>query len=249
VAYPIETMYRTVRDCETMIYFTDGFNPYRSVNLSNLDKYKDPDGNWICELFDFSPDLTVPIIDSDLVADTGGQLKIGAYQFSIRYIDDLNNATNWFYVTRPIIIYDERQSDNFHFIDGGYNQIINPEESGSVLPSTKTIELKISRIDQNFDKFQIGVLASLAGSGTVSEAYILPAVQITDVEHVYTVQSVTPDVGAIKTVPDEFLIDPINVYIAKTHAQIDSRHILGNLEFKVDDNLRLQRIANNIKVK
>ncbi len=92
--YPMETMFRTVRECEDTIYFTDGINPYRSINLSNLDKYKDENGNWVCSKFDFSPDLTVPKIDSATVFDTGGQLKIGSYQFAIRYVDSLSNVTN-----------------------------------------------------------------------------------------------------------------------------------------------------------
>jgi hypothetical protein len=94
VSSPMETMFRVVRDCESTVYFTDGINPYRSVNIDNLDVYKDEDGNWVCSKFDFSPDLTVPIIDCDVIEDAGGQLKIGSYQFSIRYIDRLNNATH-----------------------------------------------------------------------------------------------------------------------------------------------------------
>lgn len=91
---PIESMFRTVRECEDTIYFTDGVNPYRSINLSDLNKYKDDNGQWVCSKFDFSPDLQVPIIDVDQVFDTGGQLKIGSYQFAIRYVDALQNYTN-----------------------------------------------------------------------------------------------------------------------------------------------------------
>jgi hypothetical protein len=109
--------------------------------------------------------------------------------------------------------------------------------------------LDISKIDQNFSHFQVGVLGALSGSGAISEAYILPQIEITSDVQQFVFRGVSPEQGAIKTVPDEFVVDPLIINVAKTHAQIDSRHILANLEFKPIDNLNLQLAANNISVR
>lgn len=123
------------------------------------------------------------------------------------------------------------------------------DESGSVPISSKSIRLNISALDQQFQYFQIATLISASGTGEVSEVYIMPKTAITGVNQFYLFNSYSPATGAIQTVVDEINVDLINVHIAKTHAQTDSRHILANLEFKGYKYGDFQKAANNITTK
>ena len=96
----IDALSRVVRGCERVIYFTDNFNSYRSLNIEKLELYLstgfatpaaanlDPANGWNCELFKHFSPHNVPCIELDTIENTVGNLKPGVVQFAIRYIDN-----------------------------------------------------------------------------------------------------------------------------------------------------------------
>jgi len=201
-------------------------NKYRYIDLDDLNQFKDELGNWDCNKFNFFKDITVPQITDVTVSDVGGNLPIGAYQFAIRYLDTDNNPTNWFYVTRPVNIYDDSLSANYNQIDGGINAINDLNELGAVPRATKSITLNLSNLDFTYKYVQIGVIVSLEGIGQASRGVLMNPVEVSN----STINIASIDSNGVRTIPiSEFTVKYPVFERVKTHVQKDLRLILGGV--------------------
>lgn len=245
--HPIEALFRVRKGCNRTIYFTDNLNAYRYFDFDAVDTFKDADGNWDCNKFAFFPNVTVPRIVDTKVLDTGGSLKVGAYQFAIRYLDGDLNGTNYFYVTAPVNIYDDNVSSAYGVIDGGVNIVDSSEEIGSVPETGKSIELSITDLDDLYAYYQIAVIASLEGTGTASTVYVLPPQSIDSPTDTTTVADFTQAGTTITTVADIAVDNPVFDKV-KSHAQVDNTLYIGGVSLKEYDWAEFQRAANAITV-
>jgi hypothetical protein len=252
--YPVFSIFSIKRGCDRTIYFTDRFNKYRTINLSHLKQYTTEDSaqdanlndNWECELFNLTPDYQVPIIDLLSVNNTGGNLKVGTYQFAIQYVDIDGNTSNWFYVTNPVPIVDEPLTSDYFEIDGAIPvlNLAEPEE-GSVPTTNKSITLQINNLDTNYPNFKIAALHSTATIGRVSEVWIGEITQITNDTQTYTYGGPNLDVDVRGSLAD-IIIDDEPIHVVKAHAEIDQSLWLGNLERKQYNYADFQRSASKI---
>jgi hypothetical protein len=116
IDYPIHKAVHKITNCTTEIYWTDGFNPRRYLDIDNIPwKLKPgsdlcdpvPDvGNLDCNQLKLQPNFNIPSLN---VVDitTGGDLTAGTYQFAIQYSDPSGNPyTSYYSVTNPIPIAD-----------------------------------------------------------------------------------------------------------------------------------------------
>lgn len=92
--HPIKGVFRTRQGCNRVIYFTDRLNKFRVIDLDNLEAYKDEQGNWDCNTMSLERDFLYPRMINTQVLDSGGQLPLGAYSFSVRLLDANLNPTN-----------------------------------------------------------------------------------------------------------------------------------------------------------
>ena len=247
-SHPVDCIWRLLRGCQRVIYFTDNYNNYRVINIDNLESYQDDSGNWVCERFDVARAILSPIIDIASVDDFGGNLPIGHYQFSVRYLDDNLNPTPWLYITRGVNVVNTPISSNYFSIVGGVNKINSLDEQGAQEVSTKVINLNLNSLDTNFKFFQVAVLASTASTSTVSSVYILPEQPISSQEEIFRIDSVLPESGAVLSDVNEVIIPSQLPEKVATHAQLDNHLYLGNLEFKHYDWADFQKAALNIGV-
>lgn len=221
-------MFRVAKGCDRIIYFTDGLNPYRSINLDNYAGYLDNQGQFDCNQIAFKRTLQVPKLVPAEVNDSGGDLKLGSYQFSIRYLDEDLNPTNWFYVTQPVNIYDDAIASDYASINGGINIVDTLAEAvlGAVLPSSKSINLEITNLDTTFEFFQIAVISATEATSNVNEVFILPrtAIQGDTQEYLYSGSNVS---GIIQSVIDDIIVDSFIPYVVEAHAQLENRLYLG----------------------
>jgi hypothetical protein len=125
---PIHKVVHKITNCTTEIYWTDGFNPrrYLDINPENI-PYKLAPGSELCnpEYTDeldcnqikVQPNFDIPQLNiSDVVI--GGELKAGTVQFAIQYADASGNPFTSFYsVTNPTPIADPQITTN----DFNYN--------------------------------------------------------------------------------------------------------------------------------
>src|SRR6478609_1341295 len=110
VNFPIHKSVHKITNCTTQIYWTDGKNPRRFLDLNNI-PYKTTIGNTICDVttslqidcnkLKIQPNFTIPELTiSDVV--NGGDNKAGTYQFAIQYSDVAGDAyTSYYSVTNP----------------------------------------------------------------------------------------------------------------------------------------------------
>lgn len=246
--HPVDALFRIAKGCNRTIYFTDTINYYRVVDLDDLEAYKDDDGNWECSRMRFKRQAQLPRLTPSAVFNAGGSLKIGAYQYSIRYLDDDLNATDWLFITNHINIYDDSTNAPYVTIDGGVNAVETTDEEGAVAPTNKSVELQIDNLDQSFKYFQIAAIVSLEATGFASTAYILPRQAITQESQTY-IHSTNSGEGITQTTVLDIQTQSPNIDIIQTHAQTDNTLFIAGIKEDVRDWAAYQKAANDITVK
>ena len=126
INYPIHKAVHKISNCTTEIYWTDGYNPRRYLDIENIPwKLKfnsnlcDPIpeiGNLDCNQLKLQPNFNIPELSiTDVVS--GGDLTSGTYQFAIQYSDASGNPyTSYYSVTNPCPIADIRTTTpNFNY--------------------------------------------------------------------------------------------------------------------------------------
>lgn len=262
---PIDCIFKLHNGCDYYLYFTDNFNKYRSININSLGQYTldsynindlntgsaaDPNfptlGNygWDCSLMAINPDFNIPDIYLNKITK-GGTLKIGAYQFTFRYLDEDLNPTGWVYLTNPVYITKNTTIDeDLAYNNGGY--LGNPDQDGFEY-SNKAIELEIINIDTRYKYYQIGVLESAQGTGNINAAYISNEVSISGNTAFYKLTDLTVSSGITTTDPAEITVPNLFINLVGSHTQVENKLLLANITDKVTDWSSFQREANNIQ--
>jgi len=109
---PIHKVVHKITNCSTEIYWTDGLNPRRYLNLTNPTSWqKIEPGTTVCDnqtipeldcnKLKVQPNFSIPQLDVVDVVN-GGNLISGTYQFAIQYCDVAGDAyTSYYSVTNP----------------------------------------------------------------------------------------------------------------------------------------------------
>lgn len=160
VNYPIhKVVHRNVdlnddaNKCGTEIYWTDGLNPRRFINLDDLpfqesivDCQRVKLDTIDCDLMEVQPTVKLPCI-TPLVVSDGGSLIAGVYQFAIQYTNDKGEGyTAYYSITNAVSIYRARYGQDFNF------------------QTDKSIKLLISGLDTKFKYFNLAVIKTINGA-------------------------------------------------------------------------------------
>ena len=128
IHHPIHKVVHKINNCSTEIYWTDGYNPRRYLDINNIPKilrsgtplcspiYTD---DVDCNQLRVQPDFDIPLLSIENVIN-GGNLIAGTYQFAVQYADALGNPyTSYYSVTNPTPIADVNVSTvNFNYAVG-----------------------------------------------------------------------------------------------------------------------------------
>jgi hypothetical protein len=132
-------------DGSETIYWADGqLNEVRYLNLSKI-PYKSIQNNddcksltytkqLDCDALSFTRKMKIPCIDKQ--SGDFGALKNGTYQLAIAYSQNFQRLTDYFSITNPV-------------------NIFNKSNSGG------SIEVDISNLDKNFDKYQLLLISTI----------------------------------------------------------------------------------------
>ena len=235
--HQIKGVWRLRKGCDRVIYFVDGNNPDRCINiddiLSNPDShsYLDDNGNFDCSLTQISPKVETPCIDYIRTNLAGGSLKLGTYQFAVAIADENLNYTDYFSLTQPIPIINNTAIFDFYKNIGG-----DPDAQ----PATNnSIDLTISNLDTRFKYVKIAVLETIGGTTTAYEAVTL---EITSSSLDYTYAGL--DTNTATQIPIEEVVSSKPVYVtSQTIEQHDQRLIRGNVSSSKIDYDVLQQAA------
>jgi hypothetical protein len=233
IDYPIHKAVHKITNCTTEIYWTDGFNPRRYLDLNNLPYVTVPGGNVCenqpttaidCNKLKIQPNFTIPELDVVNVIN-GGELKAGTYQFAIQYCGVNGDAyTSYYSVTNPTPIADT------HLTTPDFNY-----------PVGRSIVLNVSNLDTTgyYQYYNIAVIKTINAITSVElvGTYFIddPSRQIT-----YTGQNQT----SIRLTLDDIFQKYPYYDIAQDLTAVQDVLVWDNLT-SIDRN-NYQRIANSI---
>jgi len=125
IDYPIHKAVHKISNCSTEIYWTDGFNPRRYLDIDNIPYMLKPTSDLCdpsytdeldCNQLKLQPNFNIPSLQiTDVIS--GGDLTAGTYQFAIQYSDSLGNPyTSYYSITNPTPIADiQITTQNFNY--------------------------------------------------------------------------------------------------------------------------------------
>jgi hypothetical protein len=132
--YPIRKAVHKITNCTTEIYWTDGLNPRRYLDINNIPYILQPnstlcdplESNQVdCNQLKLQPNFNIPELKITDVRN-GGNLTAGTYQFAIQYCDASgNDYTSYYSVTNPTPIADiSITTPNFNY-EVGKSIVVN----------------------------------------------------------------------------------------------------------------------------
>jgi len=184
VNYPIHKIAHKITNCTTEIYWTDGYNPRRYLDIDDIPKvlksgtpFCNPEytDDLDCNQLKLQPNFKIPQLEVVDVTSTGN-LEAGTYQFAIQYSDPQGNPyTSYYSVTNPTPIADEFiTTQNFNY------------------PVGKSIILNISNLEDTglYQYFNLAVIKTVNAITSVELAgtYYIDELQK---QITYTGQNVT----------------------------------------------------------
>jgi len=200
IHYPIHKVVHKITNCTTEIYWTDGFNPRRYLDITpeNLPWKLLPGsslcnplydvGNLDCNQLKIQPNFNIPELSIKKIV-SGGNLIAGTYQFAIQYSDASGNPYTSFYsVTNPCPIADVHTTSNeFNYQVG------------------RSINVNISNLDASgeFNYFNLAVIKTINGSISVNliGTYSIDAISKTIT---YTGEDVTSESLSINDIFEKY---------------------------------------------
>jgi len=155
---PIHKAVHKITNCATEIYWTDGLNQRRYLNLTDPNSWKKIipgtsvcDAQYLdeldCNKINVQPNFDIPQLDVTEIVNVGGGLVAGTYQFAIQYSNVSGDGyTSYYSVTNPTPIFDPR--------------IITPDFN---YPVGQAIVLNISNIDVTgyFQYYNLAVIKTV----------------------------------------------------------------------------------------
>ena len=187
INYPIHKAVHKITNCSTEVYWTDGLNPRRFINIDQVPyiaAYLNEDNcnpqiqlppTLDCNKLKVQPNFSIPSLDiADIVV--GGDIQAGTYQFAIQYCNASGDAyTSYYSITNPTSI--------------ANTEITTPDFQYSV---GKSIVINIDNIDITgyFQYFNIAIIKTING-GTSVELMGTYNIQDKDRTITYTGQALT----------------------------------------------------------
>ena len=162
IEHPIHKAVHKITNCTTEVYWTDGFNPRRFIDLQNPpyitvyaeDSICDPETipELDCNKIKVQPNFSIPQLSIHDVVN-GGDLVAGTYQFAIQYCSALGEAyTSYYSVTNPLPIANPQLTTvNFDYNVG------------------RSIVIDIANIDLTgyFEYYNVAVIKTINGASVV----------------------------------------------------------------------------------
>ena len=223
----IKGEYRLLNGCDRIVYWNDGVNPDRVINLDKISLIQSID-----ELRQQSL-VQQPVVSSLQLVNSGGILKLGSYSFAAQLLDENLNVVSTSEVSTQIDT-DEPGFNLATFIEG-YSA-----EEGGKNPLAKSIRVTIENVDTNYPYLRLFAIASVETVGTsVYEVSNLIPTQST-VNFTFTGIN-----GTTRTDIERLLVDPVVYETSQAMQVVDKRLVKANLTSKFYDYSGLQRYTND----
>lgn len=229
--HPISGEFKIVRGCERIIYWVDGNNPDRYLNLDKLDQF----GN--CNDMNMVPDITYPDIVTNLIP-SGGRLEYGSYRFVVELLDAGKNVLLRTLPTEPV------------FVGNALNIDTSTADIGGKPITTNSILLSFSNINLRGKYMRIFAITATSGTGvTYNAVQVGQDIVIQSRSLTYRYTGFNPSNGDTSVDIREVLKDQVVYTTSKDITQAVNRLIRLNVKDSVHDYSSFQRYASKISSK
>lgn len=213
-------------DKSTSIYWTDGLNPRRVLNLDNIPyKYtilpdecgtKEYTDELNCDELLVDKKISYPVISVEFGTD--GRLENGAYQVALAYVINGQVATDWMGVTSPIKHFEHH-------------------------PVGKSLEVTIDNLDRDFDGYALAVIYTINGSTAVDKVGVYSTNETKVI-----ISNVGPTATNNTLITLDEIVNKRPIYGTASDVVSTSQYLMW-LNPTAKDELNYQEDAMNIKVK
>ena len=219
-AYPIEAIGRFETKDVQRLYWTDNFNPPRTINTASSN------------ILELSPDdltLNTPILFTKPHIDSvinGGSLPAGMYQYCYRLRMLNGSETRFSPLSGLVHIVQAAEGENYWTYSEDPEEITEyvGTDPGVICP--KSVKVFIPNIDIDYDIIEVAAVYRTTPEG-ITSSYIFSSRRIEDSSMYVTHSSSTEGVNLISLA--ELTSYTINVQRAKSLASKDNRLFLGNV--------------------
>jgi hypothetical protein len=233
IDHPILSAAHRVDNCSTQIFWVDGYNKDRFLDLNNL-PYKEIvqegaceniiTGDIDCNKMLLNPNFSIPQL-AVVEVDSDGTLESGTYQFAIQYANASGQAYTSFYsVTNPLPIFD-----------------VNNITLNFNAPVGKSIRVSIANLDSTgfYDYYNLAVVKTVNNISTVEMVGHYKIVGTTDTV-LYAGQK-TIDL-AIEDIFEKYPVYPISQDLTSVNDILVRDQLTGA------ERLNYQEIASKISI-
>lgn len=254
--YPIRSIFRIRKNNNRVLYFADGINKPRSINIDRLSNYYSTDfrewldlGNsadtfvgekWKSIAFNLVKSYEqIPIFNNVEVLPSGN-IKTGSYSFGIIYVDEDTNATNVVTTSNPVNIYNDPLNKEYSNLRGSRNV-----ESAVMAysPTDKAIKLSVGNLDPTYPFYRLVIIQSNAMTGKANKALLSEILSINQGDYIYYGND-----ESLTEIPlSSIQIDKQEIESAEYIEQIENRLILGKYRTKNVNYAEFQQYASKIR--
>ena len=237
--HQIDVTFRLRRGCERVLYWVAP-KP-GSYIIEKPEEFKNDSGQWDISKFNlFKTYKKIPEFTDINIIDGGGVLAPGSYNFSIQYLDEDFNPTEFITSTETIMIYNAPLTTTYRDIRGATKQ------SNAYLDysnSNKAIKITINpdSLDTSFPFYRLAITEANAGSGEISDTKFTAEIATKNNVFIYTGNN-------YESSGTQAEITMFNQIIEKATSieQIENRLVLGDVEGKQVNFCNLQKYASKI---
>ena len=234
-SHPIMSTYRLNYKNQRIVYFVDGLNADRVINI-DIDTTA-----YDITLFSINSAASRPKLEATVV-DNGGALISGQYFIAISYNIGESYTTEPVAISKPISIASEDYYNNVTVTEDITKLFGQTDGDVIPTPTRKSIVIDTTELDENFDSYNIIVLRQEESTNIVRVVKNISPLQTS-----FTFTGYEGDLDDTITLND-IIATSINYYASEAIIQKDNRLLRGNSKLKASS-VDYQAFANNIVVK
>lgn len=258
INHQCDIRYRVRRGREKVVYWVDGLNNARSFNITTpynyySDKYKtyltntptDSTGEfyggekWEASAFDLIKTYKRIPEFKDVAILEYGSIVPGSYNFSVQYVDEDLNPTNWITTSNTINIFNDSLDSTYERIRGSRNI----ETTSQSFPrANKTIKLTFGNLDSDFPYYRVAIIRAANNDGEVDKVFLSDLQSTGDATFLYSGNDAALSEGKM----GDIIIDKEVILSPQHIEQLENRLLLANTKTKNIDWCEFQAAASKI---
>lgn len=210
------------------LYWSDYFNPVRSINVSDDDVLATP-----LTIIDLKPAVNAATVSVDSIDDGGGSISSGVYQYSVRLKNSQGALTKYTVPTNGLNVFKTSLTENWADFTG---------DAGGV-NSNKSVNVSVKNIDADFDIIEL-VAIYKENDGSARVASFIEEYPVTNYNETIIHHSGNENTNFVISADEFFGFTDMDFDIAKSISSKDNRLFLGNVKapaFDIDFDARAYR--------